>query len=139
MTTPRICHEAISDTAQFSEKSLRVKNTDYKVHIIDNCLPIEDTNEFIQWCKGKGHHITIWCERPNHLAVKVATETWLEMNQVPYDRLLFDRPKEAVFVDDTPPNAKYFAGWGDNEIVAAMFEEWKKWITEKDKKDHLEK
>ena len=66
------------------------------------------------------------------MEIKLLTESWLATENIPYDRLLFDRPKEAVFVDDTPPNAKYFAGWGDNEIVAAMFEEWKIWITKRD-------
>ena len=91
----------------------------------DNCLPIEDTNEFIQWCKGKGHHITIWCERPNHLAVKVATEAWLEMNQVPYDRLLFDRPDNFINIDESPSHAKFYKHIGDMSVVAEMYEEWK--------------
>ena len=91
----------------------------------DNCLPIEDTNEFIQWCKGKGHHITIWCERPNHLAVKVATEAWLEMNQVPYDRLLFDRPDNFINIDESPSHAKFYKHIGDMSVVAGMYEEWK--------------
>ena len=39
---------------------------------MDSCLPIEDTNEFMQWCKKNGHHITIWAQRPNDLAVKVS-------------------------------------------------------------------
>ena len=103
-----------------------------------NCKPIINAIEFLNWLVKEGHHVTIWCERPNHLAVKVATETWLEMNQVPYDRLLFDRPKDPVYVSDTPPNAKYLRGWGDNEIVAAMFEEWKEWITKEAEKERSE-
>ena len=92
---------------------------------IKNVLPIEDTTEFMQWCKQQGHHITIWCERPNDLAVKVATETWLELNQVPYDRLLFDRPSSYVSVDETPSHAKFYKHIGDLGIVAEMYEEWK--------------
>ena len=98
--------------------------------------PLVNVTEFMQWLIGNKHHITIWCERENTLEMKMMTEDWLLINQIPYDRLLFDRPKEPVFVDDTPPNAKYLRGWGDNEIVAAMFEEWKEWIT---KIDRLEK
>ena len=97
---------------------------------IANSLPIEDTNEFMRWCKEKKHHITIWCERENTLEMKMMTEDWLYVNQIPYDRLLFDRPTNPIFVDDTPPNARYFETWGDNDIVSRMFEEWKKWITE---------
>tara|TARA_R100000988_G_scaffold35492_1_gene17929 strand:+ start:212 stop:610 length:399 start_codon:yes stop_codon:yes gene_type:complete len=92
---------------------------------MDSCLPIEDTNEFMQWCKKNGHHITIWTERPNDLAVKVATEAWLEMNQVPYDRLLFDRPHDYITVDEAPSHAKFYKHIGDMSIVAEMYEEWK--------------
>ncbi len=105
-----------------------------------HCRPLMNVTEFMQWLKNDGEHkITIWCERENTLEMKLMTEDWLLINQIPYDRLLFDRPKDPIFVNDTPPNAKYFATWGDNDVVAQMFEEWKKWITEKDKKDHLEK
>ena len=100
----------------------------------NNCKPIENVVEFMQWLIiEQGHHITIWCERESTLEMKMMTEDWLLINQIPYDRLLFDRPKEPIYVSDTPPNAKYFTGWGDNEIVAAMFEEWKKWITEQER------
>ena len=40
---------------------------------ISNCRPIEDTTEFMLWLTKKNPHITIWCERPNDLAVKLAT------------------------------------------------------------------
>ena len=93
---------------------------------MDSCLPIEDTNEFMQWCKKNGHHITIWTERPNDLAVKVATEAWLEMNQVPYDRLLFDRPHDYITVDEAPSHAKFYKHIGDMSVVAQMYEEWKR-------------
>ena len=92
---------------------------------MDSCLPIEDTNEFMQWCKKNGHHITIWTERPNDLAVKVATEAWLEMNQVPYDRLLFDRPHDYITVDEAPSHAKFYKHIGDMSVVAEMYKEWK--------------
>ena len=92
---------------------------------MDSCLPIEDTNEFMQWCKKNGHHITIWTERPNDLAVKVATEAWLQMNQVPYDRLLFDRPHDYITVDEAPSHAKFYKHIGDMSVVAEMYEEWK--------------
>ena len=92
---------------------------------MESCLPIEDTNEFMQWCHKNGHHITIWAQRPNDLAVKVATEAWLEMNQVPYDRLLFDRPRKAIFVDETPSSCKYYTHSDDLYTVAELFEEWK--------------
>ena len=95
------------------------------IDYFDNCLPIEDTNDFMQWCKEKGHHITIWCERPNDLVVKIATEAWLEMNQVPYDRLLFDRPDNYINVDEAPSHAKFYKHMGDMGIVSAMYEEWK--------------
>tara|TARA_B100000029_G_scaffold289846_1_gene283505 strand:- start:87 stop:446 length:360 start_codon:yes stop_codon:yes gene_type:complete len=91
--------------------------------------PLMNVIEFMQYIKGKGHHITIWCERPNTLEVKFITEQWLELQQVPYDRLLFDKPKRPIYVDETPPNAKYHKSIGDNDIIAMLFEEWKEWIT----------
>ena len=104
--------------------------------LMKHCRPLINVTEFMQWLIKEGHHITIWCERENTLEMKMMTEDWLLINQIPYDRLLFDRPKDPIYVSDTPPNAKYLRGWGDNEIVAAMFEEWKEWIT---KIDRLEK
>ena len=92
---------------------------------MESCLPIEDTNEFMQWCRKKGHHITIWAQRPNDLAVKVATQTWLELNQVPYDRLLFDRPDDYIDIDEAPSHAKFYKHITDMSVVAQMYEEWK--------------
>ena len=92
---------------------------------MESCLPIEDTNDFMQWCKKNGHHITIWAQRPNDLAVKVATQTWLEMNQVPYDRLLFDRPDDYIDIDEAPSHAKFYKHIDDMGVVAQMYEEWK--------------
>tara|TARA_Y100001937_G_scaffold846_1_gene965 strand:- start:596 stop:994 length:399 start_codon:yes stop_codon:yes gene_type:complete len=102
-------------------KGIKFGMADY----IKNVLPIEDTTDFMQWCKKRGHHITIWCERPNDLAVKVATETWLEINQVPYDRLLFDRPENFIDVDEAPSHAKFYKHITDMSVVAQMYEEWK--------------
>ena len=86
--------------------------------------PLANVIEFMQWLKIKNHHITIWSTRDNTLESKLKTERWLKMEQIPYDRLLFDKPDQPVFVDDTPPNAKYFRTFGDNDIVSTLFEEW---------------
>jgi hypothetical protein len=95
------------------------------VEYIKHCKPIEDTTEFMLWLKKKDHHITIWCERPNDLGVKLATESWLELNQIPYDRLLFDRPSSFINVEEVPAHAKFYKHHGDLGIVAEMYEEWK--------------
>ena len=95
------------------------------VEYVKNSMPIANAIEFMQWLKGKGHEITIWSSRPNDLAVKFATEQWLDLHQVPYNRLLFDRPREPIFVDETPSNAKYYSYNSDVEVVAMLFEEWK--------------
>lgn len=87
--------------------------------------PLINVVEFMQWLKKEGHHITIWTTRENTLENKMDTEKWLEVEQVMYDRLIFDRPQHPIFVDETPPNAKYYRAWGDNQIVADLFEEWK--------------
>ena len=95
------------------------------VEYVKHCKPIEDTTEFMLWLKKNDHHITIWCERPNDLAVKLATEEWLKLNQVPYDRVLFDRPSNYVSVDEVPAHAKFYKHLGDLGRVAGIYEEWK--------------
>ena len=90
----------------------------------NHCRPIENIIEFMQWLKENDHHITIWCERELTAENKYVTEQWLVLEQIPYDRLLFDRPKDPIFVDDAPPNAKYYKTWGDNDIISMLFEEW---------------
>ena len=102
---------------------------------MESCLPIEDTNDFMQWCKKNGHHITIWAQRPNDLAVKVATQTWLELNQVPYDRPLFDRPDDYIDIDEAPSHAKFYKHVTDMSVVAQMYEEWKNDRQSKSSKD----
>ena len=97
------------------------------VEYIRHSKPIANAIEFIQWIKKNGHEITIWGDRPNDLAVKFATEQWLDFEQVPYDRLIFDKPKNPIYVTETPCNSKYFGHVGDNEIIAMLFEEWKEW------------
>ena len=101
--------------------------------LMKHARPLVNVTEFMQWLKNEEHHITIWCERDNTLEMKMMTEQWLKINQIPYDRLLFDRPKDPVFVSDTPPSAKYYKDWGDNDIVSLLFEEWKECITQKEK------
>ena len=102
------------------------------VEYVKHSKPITNATEFMQWLRMEGHSIIIWSRRPNDLAVKFATEQWLDLHQVPYDRLLFDRPDEAIFVNETPANAKYFGYDDDVAIVAALFEEWKEWTTKKE-------
>jgi len=95
--------------------------------------PLMNVASFMEWLTKEGHHITIWCERPNDMQTKLLTESWLRTENIPYDRLLFDRPTDPIFVNDTPPNSKYFKDWGDNDVVSLMFEEWKEWIMEKER------
>ena len=94
---------------------------------IKNSLPIENAIEFMQWVRKNDHEIMIWTNRPNDLAVKFATEQWLDLHQVPYDRLLFDRPNDPVFVNETPANARYYSYDSDIQVVGMLFEEWKEW------------
>ena len=39
--------------------------------------------------------------------MKLTTEKWLELNEIPYDRLLFDRPDYPVFINETPSRTHY--------------------------------
>tara|TARA_E500000305_G_C3945180_1_gene199461 strand:- start:155 stop:538 length:384 start_codon:yes stop_codon:yes gene_type:complete len=105
------------------------------VDYIKDCKPIEDIIEFMQWAH-KEHSVTIWCERPNDLAVKFATEQWLDLHQVPYDRLIFDRPVDYINVDETPSHAKFYKHIGDLGIVAEMYEEWKNDKTKREENKH---
>jgi len=102
---------------------------------LNHCKPLVNVIEFMQWIAGRGENITIWCERENTLENKLLTEEWLKWNQIPYDRLLFDRPRHPLFVDETPPNTKYYKHIGDNGIVAELFEEWKEWKKKEPRKE----
>ena len=97
------------------------------IEYIKHSKPIANAVEFMQWLKGNEHEITIWSDRPNDLAVKFATEQWLDFEQVPYNRLIFDKPREPIYVTETPCNSKYFGHIGDNDMIAMLFEEWKEW------------
>ena len=104
------------------------------IEYIEKSKPIANAIEFMVWLH-KQHDIVIWTNRPNDLAVKFATEQWLDLHQVPYDRLLFDRPDDAIYVNETPSNAKYFAYDDDVKVVAELFEEWKKeWKNDRQQK-----
>ena len=100
------------------------------VDYVENCKPIVNVSEFMHWLMMDKHHITIWCNRPNDLAVKLTTERWLELNEIPYDRLLFDRPDYPIFVNETPSNARYFNYDENVRMIAELFEEWKEWKKE---------
>ena len=104
------------------------------IEYIEKSKPIANAIEFMQWLQ-KSHDIIIWTNRPNDLAVKFATEQWLDLHQVAYTRLLFDRPDDAIYVNETPSNAKYYAYDDDVKIVAELFEEWKKeWKNDRQQK-----
>ena len=102
------------------------------VEYVQHSKPIANAAEFMHLLRKEFHSINIWSKRTNDLAVKFATEQWLDLHQVPYDRLIFDRPDEAIFVNETPANAKYFSYDDDVAIMAALFEEWKEWTTNKE-------
>ena len=97
-------------------------NADYNL-----CRPIANVTEFMQWLKKTGHHITIWTKRTNELEVKMKTEDWLKIQQIPYDRLIFDRPRNAIFINETPSNTIYL-GSDDMDVftTAELFKEWKR-------------
>ena len=94
------------------------------IEYINNAKPIEDVAEFMAWCYDR-HEIIIWANRPNDLAVKLATEKWLELHSIKYHRLLLDKPDSHVYVNETPSHAKFYKHLGDLGIVAELYEEWK--------------
>ena len=95
--------------------------------------PLANVKDFMDWLMMNEHHITIWCKRPNSLDWVMATKEWCADNRIPFNRLLFDRPYNALMITETPPNCKYYKHEGDLNIVAQMFEEWKIWITSRQK------
>ena len=97
-------------------------------HDVELARPLANVKDFMMWLMKNEHHITIWCKRPNSLDWVMATKEWLMDNQIPYDRLLFDRPYIPVMVTETPPNSKYYKHDNDLCIVADMFEEWKDYV-----------
>ena len=101
-------------------------NADYNL-----CKPIANVTEFMQWLHKEGHHITIWTKRTNELETKMKTEDWLKIQQIPYNRLLFNRPRNAIFINETPSNTIYL-GSEDMDIftTAELFKEWKKSVRE---------
>ena len=92
---------------------------------INASRPIANVTEFMQWLKKQGHHITIWSTRLNDLETKLKTEQWLKAHQIPYDRLLFDRPDTFIDIDEAPSHAKFYKHVDDLGVVAQMYEEWK--------------
>ena len=94
------------------------------IEYINNAKPIEDVAEFMAWCYDR-HEIIIWANRPNDLAVKLATEKWLELHSIKYHRLLLDKPDNPVYVNETPSHAKFYKHIGDLSITSSLYEEWK--------------
>jgi|TARA_R100000656_G_scaffold62314_1_gene48047 hypothetical protein len=100
---------------------------------VERASPLTNVKDFMNWLMMKEHHITIWCKRPNSLDWVMATKEWCADHQIPYDRLLFDRPYNALLVTETPPNAKYYRHVSnDMSIISDMFEEWTQWLTQRE-------
>ena len=89
---------------------------------VDRARPLTNVREFMLWLKKNDHKITIWCKRPNSLDWVMATK-----DQIPYDRVLFEKPYNPVMVSETPPNAKYYKHDNDLNVVAGLFEDFKRW------------
>jgi len=102
---------------------------------VEKATPLINVKEFIDWLMMKEHTVTIWCKRPNSLDWVMATKEWCADNRIAYDRLLFDRPYNALMVTETPPNCKYYEHEGDLNIIAQMFEEWKQWTLKRTQKE----
>ena len=91
---------------------------------VERARPLANVRDFMMWLKENDHKITIWCKRPNSLDWVMSTKDWLLENQIPYDRVLFERPYNPVMVTETPPNCKHYRHDPDLSIIASMFEEW---------------
>ena len=92
---------------------------------VAHCKVLANVVEFMWFLENSGHNISIWTQRPNTLDYKLATEEWLHLNQIPYHRLVFDRPRSPIFVDVTPSEAQYYKHEAHNQIISDLFNEWK--------------
>ena len=102
------------------------------IDAVPHCKVLANVIEFMWFLENAGHNITIWTQRPNTLDFKLATEEWLQLNQVPYNILVFDRPDNPVFVNETPSEAQYYTHETDNKIIADLFNEWKEVVKNTD-------
>ena len=91
----------------------------------DECKPLTNAIEFVNWVHSLGHHITIWTHHDNDQGWFFGIKGWLLKNKVTYDRLLFSRPNNPVFINDTPSNIYANSMSVDGAYITYYFAKWK--------------
>ncbi len=68
---------------------------------------IEGAKEMLDELKSQGHKIILYTHR--NVSTALETEAWLSKNRVPYDQIIFDRPRMMVmyFAED----CRQFKSW----------------------------
>lgn len=76
---------------------------------------IEGAKEMLNEIKTQGHRIVIYTHR--NVSTALETEAWLSKNRIPYDQIIFDRPRNMImlFAED----CRQFKSWKDvkDELV----------------------
>lgn len=65
---------------------------------VKDCKPVEHMVKAIRELKTKGHKIVIWTHRSP--VTKWETIEWLKKHNVPYNKIMFDKQKYDLIIDD---------------------------------------
>jgi len=74
--------------------------------LLEERVPVEGAQESIRRLKQKGY-IIILCTSRFHWQ-KAATIEWLERNNIPFDDIIFGKPRGILYIDD---RGYRFRGW----------------------------
>lgn len=68
---------------------------------------LEGAKEMLNEIKAQGHRVIVYTHR--NVSTALETEAWLSKNRVPYDQIIFDRPRMMVmlFAED----CRQFKSW----------------------------
>lgn len=81
---------------------------------VEKCEVKSLSKESLEDLKKLGHTIIIYTSRDASLGP--ATETWLQKNKIPYNRIVFNKPRVDLVIDR---NAYKFSNW------ASLFADYK--------------
>ena len=65
---------------------------------VEKCKPLDGAKESIEKLKELGHTIVIYTLRDASLGP--STETWLQRNKIPYDRIILNKPNCDIIIDN---------------------------------------
>lgn len=74
---------------------------------IEKQTPIEGAKEVLDTLKQQGHAIVIYTKRDASVALE--TEAWLSKNKIPYDQIIFDKPRRLAIYFSS--ECRQFTSW----------------------------